>query len=51
VPLVPVGVTGQVPVPVPAVGLPAVGLQAVGLRVADLVADPVAGWGWGGTTA
>jgi len=34
---------GQVPVPVPAVGLQAVGLQAVGLQAVDLVADPVAG--------
>jgi len=36
VPLAPVGVTGQLPVPVPVVDLQVVDLRVVGLRVVDL---------------
>ena len=42
-PLAPVGVTGQVPVPVPVVGLRAVDLRVVDLRVVVLVAGLVPG--------
>ena len=40
-PLAPVGLTRQVPVPVPVVGLQVVGLRAVDLRVVDLQVVPL----------